>query len=74
MFLLIVFNIFFYRKIALYSPSESAKIYEKSLNRKNNSRFHPKAALHKLQSNTNENKKLDEKAKHELIAEYLEVI
>lgn len=68
-----IFVFFVDSKIALYSPSESAKVYEKSLNRKNNSRFHPKAALHKLQKDTNSEAILDEKAKRELIAEYLEV-
>lgn len=67
------FLVFFSSKIALYSPSESAKVYEKSLNRKNNSRFHPKVALQKLKNESRTDITLNEQAKRELIAEYLEV-
>lgn len=61
-------------KIALYSP-ETAKQYEKSLSRKNNSKFHPKAALQKLKSkaNVSQDVSLTDREKRELIAEYLEV-
>ncbi|XP_065206815.1 nipped-B-like protein [Planococcus citri] len=59
-------------KIALYSPSESAKVYEKSLNKKNVSKFNPKAALQKLKSKPSDDYILDEKSRQQLIAEYLE--
>ncbi|XP_075218552.1 nipped-B cohesin loading factor [Lycorma delicatula] len=58
-------------KITQYSPSESAKIYEKAVNRKSNSRFNPKATLQKIQQGSPPNV-LDENARKALVSEYLE--
>ena len=57
-----------------YSP-ETAKQYEKSVSRKSNSKFHPKAVLQKLKSNVSVSNEisLTEEEKRQLIAEYLEV-
>lgn len=61
-----------YRKITQYSPTESAKVYEKSVNRKSNSKFNPKATLQKLKQGSPPNV-LDEEARRSLVSEYLEV-
>ncbi|XP_046612263.1 nipped-B-like protein [Neodiprion virginianus] len=58
-------------KIGQYSPSESAKVYEKAVSRKNNLHFRPKATLQKLKDGTN-NDELDESGKKKLIKEYLD--
>lgn len=55
-----------------YSPTESAKVYEKSVTRKSNSKFNPKAIIQKLGMGTPPSK-LDESAKRGLVLEYLEV-
>ncbi|XP_073999685.1 nipped-B cohesin loading factor [Rhodnius prolixus] len=58
-------------KITQYSPTESAKVYEKSVNRKSNSKFNPKATLQKLKQGSPPNV-LDEEARRSLVSEYLE--
>ncbi|XP_046684148.1 LOW QUALITY PROTEIN: nipped-B-like protein [Homalodisca vitripennis] len=58
-------------KITQYSPSETAKVYEKAVNRKSNSKFNPKATLQKIKQGT-PSATLDENAKRALLSEYLE--
>jgi len=60
-------------KIGQYSPSEAAKVYEKTVNRKSNLLFEPKATLYKLREGvTNVNKELDAKGRKKLVKEYLD--
>ncbi|CAH1393670.1 unnamed protein product [Nezara viridula] len=58
-------------KITQYSPTESAKTYEKSVTRKCNAKFNPKAIIQKLMMGTPPNQ-LDEAARRSLVSEYLE--
>lgn len=74
-FLLFVVLMRFYycfSKITQYSPSESAKVYEKAVNRKSNAKFNPKATLQKIKQGALSDH-LDEDAKRALLSEYLEV-
>lgn len=59
-------------KIAQYSPSESAKIYEKAVNRKSQSNFNPKGTLIKLEEGTPP-LVLDQAQRKVLISQYLVV-
>ncbi|KYN03047.1 Nipped-B-like protein [Cyphomyrmex costatus] len=60
-------------KIGQYSPSESAKVYEKAVNRKSNLLFEPKATLHRLREGvTNVDEELDAKGRKKLVKEYLD--
>lgn len=59
-------------KIAQYSPSESAKIYEKAVNRKSQNNFNPKGTLTKLQEGEPP-PRLDQAQRRELINQYLVV-
>lgn len=63
---------FLFSKITQYSPSETAKVYEKAVNKKSNSKFNPKATLQKIKQGTPPSV-LDENAKRALVSEYLEV-
>lgn len=58
-------------KIGQYSPSESAKVYEKAVNRKSSLHFRPKATLQKLKDVAN-TEELDNSGKKKLIKEYLD--
>ncbi|KAG8240117.1 hypothetical protein J437_LFUL019739 [Ladona fulva] len=58
-------------KIAQYSPSESAKVYEKTVNRRNTSCFDPKATLQKLREGSPSGV-WDEAARRSLVQQYLE--
>ncbi|XP_033210701.1 nipped-B-like protein [Belonocnema kinseyi] len=58
-------------KIGQYSPSESAKVYEKAVTRKSTLQFKPKATLQKLKEGEN-NEELDEEGKRKLLKEYLD--
>ena len=58
-------------KIGQYSPSESAKVYEKSVTRKSTLQFKPKATLQKLKDGEN-NEELDEEGRKKLLKEYLD--
>jgi cohesin loading factor subunit SCC2 len=58
-------------KITQYSPSESAKVYEKTVNRRSNSCFDPKATLQKLRQGSPASV-LDENARRALIEQYLD--
>ncbi|KAJ8678892.1 hypothetical protein QAD02_014679 [Eretmocerus hayati] len=59
-------------KISQYSPSESAKVYEKAVNRKNNQMFKPKDTLEKLKEENKEEDELDEEGRRELVKKYLD--
>ncbi|BES94983.1 unnamed protein product [Nesidiocoris tenuis] len=58
-------------KITQYSPTESSKVYEKSVSRKSNSKFNPKGTIQKLKQGTPP-AVLDEEARRALVTEYLE--
>jgi cohesin loading factor subunit SCC2 len=58
-------------KIQRYSPSDSAKTFEKPLNRKNGIRFHPKQALDIVQSGSEPPECTDD-SKRQLINAYLD--
>ncbi|XP_066599133.1 nipped-B-like protein A [Prorops nasuta] len=58
-------------KISQYSPSESAKVYEKAVSRKNNLLFKPKATLQKLNGGIS-SEELDAEGRRKLVREYLE--
>lgn len=58
-------------KITQYSPSENVKVYEKAVNRRSNAKFNPKATINKMLEMERDGD-LDEKARKELINEYLE--
>lgn len=60
------------RKLTQYSPSESAKVYEKTLNRRSNSLFDPKVTIQKLKEGALP-KVLDEAAKRDIVNQYLNV-
>ncbi|XP_012262390.2 nipped-B-like protein [Athalia rosae] len=60
-------------KIGQYSPSESAKVYEKAVNRKSNLHFRPKATLQRLKNGDDDlTNELDEGGKKKMIKEYLD--
>ncbi|KAF7993051.1 hypothetical protein HCN44_005832 [Aphidius gifuensis] len=59
-------------KISQYSPSESAKVYEKAVTRKSTMLFLPKATLVKLKEDLNATEQLDEQGRKKLVAEYLD--
>ncbi|XP_014483167.1 PREDICTED: nipped-B-like protein B [Dinoponera quadriceps] len=58
-------------KIGQYSPSEAAKVYEKTVNRKNNLQFEPKATLQRLREGVT-NEELDADGRKKLVKEYLD--
>merc|ERR1719384_943963 len=58
-------------KIEAYSPSESQKIYEKSVTRKGNAKFNPKATVEILKLGDIDPSHMDEDAKKDLIKKYL---
>ena len=58
-------------KISQYSPSESAKVYEKAVSRKSSIQFKPKATLQKLTEGAND-EELDEEGRRKLLKEYLD--
>lgn len=62
----------FFSKIQQYSPSEAAKVYEKSTSRRTNTLFNPKGTLQKLKEG-NPPEYLDEEGKRNLIRQYLDV-
>jgi cohesin loading factor subunit SCC2 len=59
-------------KIQKYSPSESAKVYDKAINRKTGVHFHPKQTLDFLRSDM-ANSKLTEDVKRSIVRQYLDV-
>lgn len=58
-------------KIEAYSPSESQKIYEKSVTRKGNAKFNPKATVEILKLGDIDPSHINEDAKKDLIKKYL---
>lgn len=62
----------FISKIQKYSPSESAKVYDKAINRKAGIHFHPKQTLDFLRSDM-ANSRLTEDVKRNIVKQYLDV-
>merc|ERR1711997_690730 len=58
-------------KIEAYSPSETQKIYEKSVTRKGNAKFNPKSTVEILKLGDIEPSHMTEDAKKDLIKKYL---
>ncbi|GLH15037.1 hypothetical protein R5R35_008246 [Gryllus longicercus] len=58
-------------KITQYSPSESAKVYEKAVNRRSNSCFDPKNTIQKLKQGS-PSSVLDESERKALVVQYLD--
>ncbi|KAI1233208.1 Nipped-B-like protein, partial [Lamprotornis superbus] len=58
-------------KIQKYSPSESAKVYDKAINRKTGVHFHPKQTLDFLRSDM-ANSKITEEVKRNIVKQYLD--
>ncbi|XP_027565103.1 nipped-B-like protein [Neopelma chrysocephalum] len=58
-------------KIQKYSPSESAKVYDKAINRKSGVHFHPKQTLDFLRSDM-ANSKITEEVKRSIVKQYLD--
>lgn len=59
-------------KIQKYSPSESAKVYDKAINRKTGVHFHPKQTLDFLRSDM-ANSRITEDVKRSIVKQYLDV-
>lgn len=58
-------------KIQAYSPSESQKIYEKSVTRKNCGKFNPRATVEILKLGETDPDSLDEQQRKDLVDKYL---
>ncbi|XP_060046943.1 nipped-B-like protein isoform X2 [Erinaceus europaeus] len=58
-------------KIQKYSPSESAKVYDKAINRKTGVHFHPKQTLDFLRSDM-ANSRITEEVKRSIVKQYLD--
>ncbi|KAM9251338.1 LOW QUALITY PROTEIN: nipped-B-like protein [Cariama cristata] len=58
-------------KIQKYSPSESAKVYDKAINRKTGVHFHPKQTLDFLRSDM-ASSKITEEVKRSIVKQYLD--
>ncbi|XP_028916789.1 nipped-B-like protein isoform X1 [Ornithorhynchus anatinus] len=58
-------------KIQKYSPSESAKVYDKAINRKTGIHFHPKQTLDFLRSDM-ANSRITEDVKRSIVKQYLD--
>lgn len=67
-----LYQFLFYRKISQYSPSEVAKVYEKTATRRSNSHFNPKATLNRLKQGAPP-EILGMEGRKDLIAQYLDV-
>ena len=61
-----------FRRINEYSPTDVSKANERSVNRRNNVRFNPKATIDIL-SQGNPPEELDDDQKRELVQKYIEV-
>lgn len=59
-------------KIQKYSPTESAKVYDKAVNRKNNVHFHPRQTLDFI-SNNMAHATLTTEVKKRVVRQYLDV-
>lgn len=62
----------YYSKIQKYSPTESAKVYDKAVNRKSKVHFHPRQTLDFLKSNLS-NTVLSYESKRNIVRQYLDV-
>ena len=62
----------FYSRINEYSPTDVSKANERSVNRRNNVRFNPKATVDIL-SQGEPSEDLDDDQKRELVQKYIEV-
>lgn len=62
----------FFSKIQQYSPSEPAKVYEKTATRRSNAIFNPKGTINKLKQG-DPPVYLDEEGRKDLIRQYLDV-
>ena len=61
-----------YSKIQQYSPSEPAKVYEKTANRRSNTLFNPKATVLRIRQGTPPDY-LDLEGRKDLIRQYVDV-
>ena len=59
-------------KIQKYSPTESAKVYDKAVNRKSNVHFHPRQTIDFI-SNNMAHATLTEDVKKRIVKQYLDV-
>lgn len=64
--------LFFNSKIQKYSPTESAKVYDKAVNRKNNVHFHPRQTIDFI-SNNMAHATLTNDIKRRIVRQYLDV-
>lgn len=62
----------FNSKIQKYSPTESAKVYDKTVNRKSNIHFNPRQTMDFI-SNNIANATLSEDVKRRIVKQYLDV-
>lgn len=62
----------FNSKIQKYSPTESAKVYDKAVNRKNNIHFHPRQTIDFI-SNNMARATLTNDVKRHVVRQYLDV-
>lgn len=62
-----------YSKIAQYSPSESTKLYDKAMQRRNIHPFNPKATIALLKEDPKIGVQLNDTEKRILVDRYLEV-
>lgn len=62
----------YFSKISQYSPSEVAKVYEKTATRRSNTHFNPKATLTRLKQGEPPDG-LDGDGRKDLISQYLDV-
>lgn len=62
----------FNSKIQKYSPTESAKVYDKAVNRKNNVHFHPRQTIDFI-SNNLAHATLTNEIKRRIVRQYLDV-
>lgn len=68
-----IINVYFdFSKIQQYSPSEPAKVYEKTASRRSNAIFNPKGTINKLKQG-DPPEYLDEEGRKDLIRQYLDV-
>lgn len=66
------FFVFWNSKIQKYSPTESAKVYDKAVNRKNNVHFHPRQTLDFIHNNM-AHASLTNEIKRHVVRQYLDV-
>ena len=64
---------FIQSRINEYSPTDVSKANERSVNRRNNVRFNPKATVEILSQGEQPSEDLDDDQKRELVQKYIEV-